>query len=82
MLEVGNGGMSQEEYRSHFSMWAVMKSPLLIGCDVRAVDDWVIQLLTNKDLIEVNQDPLGAQARRVWSDTLGECSGGEAGTAW
>ncbi|PKI77563.1 hypothetical protein CRG98_002017 [Punica granatum] len=67
MLEVGNGGMSLEEYQSHFSIWAVMKAPLLIGCDIRAVRRETLHILGNKELIEINQDPLGVQARKIRS---------------
>ncbi|BBH00848.1 alpha-galactosidase 2 [Prunus dulcis] len=67
MLEVGNGGMSLEEYRSHFSIWAVMKAPLLIGCDVRSASKETLQILGNKEVINVNQDPMGVQARKLRS---------------
>ncbi|GFZ15810.1 alpha-galactosidase 2 [Actinidia rufa] len=65
MLEVGNGGMSTEEYRSHFSIWALAKAPLLIGCDIRSMDNDTFELLSNKEVIEVNQDKLGIQGKKV-----------------
>ncbi|KAH8511925.1 hypothetical protein H0E87_009201 [Populus deltoides] len=65
MLEVGNGGMSLEEYRSHFSIWALMKAPLLIGCDVQSASHETLRILGNKEVIDVNQDPLGAQGRKI-----------------
>ncbi|XP_041025135.1 alpha-galactosidase 3 [Juglans microcarpa x Juglans regia] len=65
MLEVGNGGMTYQEYRAHFSIWALMKSPLLIGCDVRNMTAETFEILTNKEIIAVNQDPLGVQGRKV-----------------
>lgn len=65
MLEVGNGGMSYQEYRSHFSVWALMKSPLLIGCDVRNMTAETKEIIANKEVIAVNQDPLGVQGRTV-----------------
>ncbi|XP_054820279.1 alpha-galactosidase-like isoform X1 [Prosopis cineraria] len=68
MLEVGNGGMTTEEYRSHYSIWALAKAPLLIGCDVRAMDKTTFELLSNKEVIAVNQDSLGVQGRKVKSD--------------
>jgi alpha-galactosidase len=71
MLEVGNGEMTEAENRAHFSLWAVMKSPLIIGCDVRAVDESTMSVLSNEEVIAVNQDPLGVQARRTWSDNTG-----------
>ncbi|KAB1212971.1 Alpha-galactosidase [Morella rubra] len=65
MLEVGNGGMTTEEYRAHFSIWALAKAPLLIGCDIRAMDNVIIELLSNKEVIKVNQDKLGVQGKKV-----------------
>ncbi|KAK4750296.1 hypothetical protein SAY87_027745 [Trapa incisa] len=65
MLEVGNGGMTTEEYRSHFSIWALVKAPLLIGCDVRSIDKVTLGLLANKEVISVNQDKLGVQGKKV-----------------
>ncbi|KAF4373532.1 hypothetical protein F8388_025226 [Cannabis sativa] len=55
MLEVGNGGMTTEEYRAHFSIWALVKAPLLVGCDIRAMDNVTLSLLSNKHVIAVNQ---------------------------
>jgi hypothetical protein len=72
MLEVGNGACSFDEYKAHFSMWAMLKAPLIIGNDVRTMttedDDETWSILSNKDIIAVNQDSLGWQARRIWSD--------------
>ncbi|KAK9282739.1 hypothetical protein L1049_010959 [Liquidambar formosana] len=65
MLEVGNGGMSTEEYRSHFSIWAIAKAPLLLGCDIRSMDNETFQLISNKEVIVVNQDKLGIQGKKV-----------------
>jgi len=65
MLEVGNGGMTYTEYVSHFSLWCLVKSPLLIGCDVRDIDADTLQILTNKEVIEISQDILGEQGRKV-----------------
>ncbi|SDY17545.1 alpha-galactosidase [Amycolatopsis xylanica] len=62
MLEVGNGGMTPTEYRTHFSLWAVMAAPLLIGSDLRKVNDDTFKILENKDVIDVDQDKLGKQA--------------------
>lgn len=72
MLEVGNGGCSDEEYRAHFSLWSMLKSPLLIGNDIRVMksSDVAYEILTNEEVIAVNQDPLGWQARRIWSDVM------------
>jgi hypothetical protein len=70
MLEVGNGKCSYEEYKTHFSMWAMLKAPLIIGNDIREMSrgDEAYEILTNQDVIAVNQDPLGWQSRRIWSD--------------
>lgn len=65
MLEVGNGGMTYQEYRAHFSIWALMKAPLLIGCDVRNMTAETYEIVTNKEVIAVNQDSLGVQGRKV-----------------
>jgi alpha-galactosidase len=66
MLEVGNGGMSATEYRTHFSLWAMMAAPLMAGNDIASMDESTRSILLNKDVIAVDQDPLGAQGRRVW----------------
>ncbi|KAG6625147.1 alpha-galactosidase-like isoform X1 [Carya illinoinensis] len=68
MLEVGNGGMTTEEYRAHFSIWAIAKAPLLIGCDIRAMDNVTLELLSNEEVIAVNQDKLGVQGKKVKKD--------------
>ncbi|MGQ1891087.1 glycoside hydrolase family 27 protein [Thermophagus sp. OGC60D27] len=64
MLEVGNGGMTNTEYISHFSMWAMLAAPLMAGNDLRNLDQPTLEILTNHDVIDVNQDELGKQARR------------------
>ncbi|MGW7007260.1 NPCBM/NEW2 domain-containing protein [Streptomyces sp. NPDC054933] len=69
MLEVGNGGMTDTEYRSHFSMWAVMAAPLLIGNDLRKATPSTYDIITNKDVIAVDQDPLGKQGTVLSSDS-------------
>ncbi|EHA8588670.1 alpha-galactosidase 1 [Cocos nucifera] len=65
MLEVGNGGMANDEYIVHFSIWAISKAPLLIGCDVRNMTKETMDIIGNKEVIAVNQDPLGIQAKKV-----------------
>eukprot|EP01137_Pigoraptor_chileana_P021820 Opistho-2@86001 len=65
MLEVGNGGMTTNEYRTHFSLWCLMKSPLLIGCDLRNMSVDTKAILLNKEAIAVNQDALGKQGKKV-----------------
>lgn len=68
MLEVGNGGMTNDEYIVHFSIWAISKAPLLIGCDVRNTTKETLDIIGNKEVIAVNQDPLGVQAKKVRSE--------------
>lgn len=63
MMEVGNG-MSYEEDKAHFSIWAMMASPLIAGNDLRSMSDETKQILTNKDIIAINQDKLGIQAMK------------------
>lgn len=65
MLEVGNGGMTNTQYRSHFSLWAVMAAPLIAGNDIANMDAATREILLNRDVIAVNQDALGVQGRRV-----------------
>lgn len=65
MLEIGNGGMTQNEYIIHFSLWAISKAPLLIGCDVRNISKDVMDIISNWEVIAVNQDKLGVQAKKV-----------------
>ena len=65
MLEVGNGGMSDVEYRSHFSLWAILAAPLIAGNDVRSMRPEIHDILTNKEVIAVDQDALGRQGERV-----------------
>jgi alpha-galactosidase len=61
MMEVAHG-MSVNEDRAHFSMWCMLASPLIAGNDLREMTPETIRILTNKDLIAVNQDKLGVQA--------------------
>jgi alpha-galactosidase len=65
MLEVGNGGMTKEEYRAHFSMWAMFAAPLLAGNDISNMTADTKEILMNKEVIAIDQDPLGQQGRRV-----------------
>jgi len=68
MLEVGNGELTAAENRSHFSFWALLAAPLMAGNDLRDMKAEVHDILTNKEVIAVNQDPLGRQGRRVWKN--------------
>ena len=68
MLEVGNGKLSLAENRSHFSMWAMLSAPLLAGNDLPHMKPEINAILTNRDVIALDQDPLGKQADRVYSE--------------
>ncbi len=57
--------MSDIEYRTHFSLWAISKAPLIIGCDVTNMSAATLSTLTNPEVIAVNQDPLGVQGKKV-----------------
>ena len=65
MLEVGNGGLTKEESRSHFSMWALFSAPLLAGNDLEHMTPDIREILLNKEVIAIDQDKLGLQGQRV-----------------
>jgi alpha-galactosidase len=65
MLEVGNGGMSATEYRSHFSLWSMLAAPLIAGNDLKNMTPEIKEILTNKEVLAVDQDALGMQGRRT-----------------
>jgi alpha-galactosidase len=69
MLEVGNGGMTDAEYRSHFSMWAIMAAPLIAGNDIANMTQATKDILLNAEIIAVDQDPLGIQGRPISEST-------------
>jgi alpha-galactosidase len=66
MLEVGNG-MTADEQRSEFSLWAEMAAPLIAGTDIAGASEETLAILTNRDVIAVDQDPLGRQGTEVSS---------------
>ncbi|WP_091562771.1 glycoside hydrolase family 27 protein [Micromonospora pattaloongensis] len=68
MLEVGNGGMTDTEMRSHFALWAMMAAPLMMGNDLRSPSAATLSILRNQNLIAINQDALGQQAVQVSHD--------------
>jgi alpha-galactosidase len=84
MLVVGLGGMTETEYRTHFSLWAMLAAPLMAGNDLSHMDESTKTILLNKEIIAIDQDPLGRQAsriaksgdREVWARPL--ASGGRA----
>ena len=69
MLMVGMNGLNDTQYRTHMAAWCMMNSPLFLGLDLRRVEkgDSLYEIIANKDLIDLNQDALGIQAKRVFS---------------
>ena len=65
MLEVGNGGMKPDEYRTHMSLWVILAAPLLAGNDLATMTPETVALLTNREVIAIDQDPAGHQGDRV-----------------
>jgi alpha-galactosidase len=65
MLEVGNGGMNGDEYRTHMTLWAILAAPLLAGNDLRTMTPEIKSILMNHEVIAVNQDSLGKQGQRL-----------------
>jgi alpha-galactosidase len=82
MLEVGNKGLTLAESRAHFSLWCIIAAPLIAGNDVRHMSKEVHDILTDKDVIAIDQDPLGKQGWRFRAETgreiwVKELSGGD-----
>jgi alpha-galactosidase len=67
MLEIGNGGMTDTEYRTHMSLWSMLAAPLLAGNDLRTMTPEILAILTNREVIAIDQDSLGRQATRAWA---------------
>jgi alpha-galactosidase len=67
MLEVGNGGMTATEYKTHFSLWCLLAAPLMAGNDLRTMSAETLAILANREVIAVDQDVLGQQAQRIAS---------------
>ncbi len=65
MLEVGNGGLTETEDRTHMSLWSMLAAPLLAGNDLRSISPGTLAMLTEKDVVAIDQDPLGKEATRV-----------------
>lgn len=66
MLEIGNGGMTNDEYKIHMSLWAILAAPLLAGNDIRNMTPETKEILLNREVIAINQDKDGKQGKRVW----------------
>ena len=61
--------LTADEQYTHISLWCLLASPLLIGCDMTQLDDFTLNLLCNDEVLDVDQDPLGRQASRIVQDT-------------
>jgi alpha-galactosidase len=71
MLEIGNGGMTAAEYRTHLSLWSMLAAPLLAGNDLRTMTAEIKSILINREVIAIDQDAAGKQGQRTWqSDDL------------
>ena len=68
MMEIGNGGMNDIEYRTHFSMWAMLAAPLIAGNDIANMSPATGEILMNREVIAVDQDELGVQGNRIWKE--------------
>ena len=67
MLEVGNGELTAAENRAHFSLWSILNAPLILGNDLRNIPDDVLEIITNKEVIALNQDVLYKQGKIGYS---------------
>jgi len=65
MLEIGNGHMTDEEYRVHMSLWSILAAPLLAGNDLRDMKKEILDILINREVVAIDQDPKGVQGVRV-----------------
>jgi alpha-galactosidase len=66
MLEIGNGHMADAEYRTHMSLWSMLAAPLIAGNDVRNMSGSIRDILTNREVIEIDQDKAAHRPKRVW----------------
>lgn len=70
---VGLEGLNDTQYKTHFSIWALLGSPLMIGCDIRNMNDETLKILTNRELIKINQDEACRQIFKlnpIWNDNI------------
>jgi alpha-galactosidase len=65
MLEIGNGGMNDNEYRVHMSLWSILAAPLIAGNDLRSMSQSIKDILMNRDVIAIDQDKAGKQGKRI-----------------
>lgn len=79
MLEVGVGNLTDDEEKSHFSMWALVKSPMIIGADVNKLKPSSFSIYTQSAILAINQDPKGVPATRVWRRYLSDIDENDRG---
>ena len=74
MLMIGMDGLTETMYRTHMAMWCMMNAPLMLGLDLRRVEigDSLYRIIANKELIGLNQDALGVQAKRIFCSIPGK----------
>jgi alpha-galactosidase len=72
MLEIGNGGMTDTEYRTHMSLWSMLAAPLIAGNDVRNMTPSIREIVLNREVIAIDQDPAGRQGKRAWQSGMRE----------
>jgi alpha-galactosidase len=68
MLEIRNGKLTSDENRSHMGMWAMLAAPLLAGNNLSQLTPEITGVLTNREIIAIDQDPLGKQADRIYAE--------------
>jgi len=69
-LEVGNKGMRYEEYQSQFAFWCLLKAPLFLGNNIKNMSKEIYELITNEELIAINQDKLGKQGKKITKSAI------------
>jgi alpha-galactosidase len=86
MLEIGNGGMTDAEYRTHMALWSMLAAPLIAGNDVRDMTPAISEILLNREVIAIDQDKAGKQGTRGWKSGdqeiwIRELDGGDTAVA-
>ena len=72
MLEIGNKGLTPDECYTHMTLWCMLQSPLLIGCDMSQMDPLTVSMFSNDEVLAVNQDALGEQGHRLKAEGTAE----------
>ena len=68
MLEIGNGGLTSDEARTQLSLWSLLAAPLLAGNDLSKMDSDSLDILNNREVLRIDQDPAGRQGNRIWTE--------------